>query len=76
MIRMPEWFHSVDMVICLIYLIEYSLKLYVAPSRFNYFIKASSLMNILLIIMPPLVFPYGTIDFGLFLQSLSRLLRI
>jgi len=76
MVRMPEWFCTADMVIGFIYLVEYSLKLYIAPSRFNYFINGGNLFNLVLVIMPPIVFSYSSGTLGLFCLTVSRLLRM
>jgi len=79
-VRMPHWFHQIDMVICFIYLIQYVLKLYISQNRCTYFIDYSNdytnLVNLTLIICPPLVLPYESDSIGLFLVSLSRLIRV
>lgn len=73
--RMPSYFDLLDVVICLIYLLNYILMIFIQPSRYAYFMSKKSLMEIIIII-PPLVYSYDCDQLGLFLKACSRMLRI
>ena len=73
--RMPKWFELADTFICLIYLTNYILVLFISPNRCIYFISNESLID-LLIIIPVFIYPYECGQLGLFMKSLSRMLRI
>jgi hypothetical protein len=73
--RMPKDFELVDVLICLIYLVNYILMLFIAPSRYVFFLSNDSIKE-MLIVIPVLVFPYNCDKLGLFLKATSRMFRL
>lgn len=66
--RIPIWFHITDVCVCVIYLLEYFMKLFISQNRCSYFMSRVSIMD-LLIIIPSIVCgnnPYRTPISGLF----------
>jgi len=55
--RMPKSFELVDNFICLIYLVNYILVLFISPNRCIFFISNESMMD-LVIIIPVFIYPY------------------
>ena len=73
--RMPQTYDMVDIFICLVYLINYILQIFISHSRYTFFISNYSIME-MFIIIPVLIFPYDCNEVGLFFKALSRMLRI
>lgn len=76
MVRMPRWFHTLDMVICLIFLLEHLIRLYISPNRCSYFMSLDSILTMVLIIFPAIIFNYDAAYYELQFQSFSRIYRI
>ena len=65
-----------DTVICWLLLIQYSIQLYVAPQRCQFFISPSNLLKAFVVILPPIMWGFEA-DAPIFqLQAFSRLFRI
>ena len=73
--RMPKVFELADLLICFMYLANYILVLFISPNRCIYFISNESLMD-MFIMVPVFIYRYDCGKLGLFLKSLSRMLRI
>ena len=52
---MPKLYLLLDIIICLIFLMEYLMKAFIAQNRYLYFVSIDSAAD-LIIIVPPLVF--------------------
>ena len=73
--RMPRNYELVDILICLIYLVQYILMIFISHSRYTFFLSNESIRE-MFIIIPVLIFPYECDRLGLFFKALSRMLRI
>jgi len=73
--RMPKSYELIDIFICLVYLVQYILMIFISHSRYAFFISNQSIQE-MFIIAPVLIFPYECSRFGLFMKALSRMLRI
>jgi hypothetical protein len=67
-VRMPRWFYNMNVIIGLIFLVEFVLYFYVATNKSEFLFSLSNghLTDLMCIIMPPVVFSYETGRFGLF----------
>ena len=75
--RMPQIFDWIDKPVCIIYAIYYFLKLYIAVNRCQYFIEIENLIQLLLVIMPPIFLGWNvTSQPSLVLLAISRLFRL
>ena len=75
--RMPAIFELVDTPVCYIYAIHYFLNLFIAVNRCQFFIERYNLIQLFLVIVPPIVLPWhSTSQLSLLLLALSRLLRL
>ena len=75
--RMPAVFELVDAPVCYIYAIHYFLNLFIAVNRCQFFIERYNLIQLFLVIVPPIVLPWhSTSQLSLLLLALSRLLRL
>lgn len=72
---MPKKFETIDVFICLIYLIHFLLMLFISPSRYAFFVSTQSFQE-MSIIIPPLVFPYDCNTTGLLFKAISRMIRL
>jgi hypothetical protein len=75
-VRMPRWFYTTNVIIGFTFLVEYFLYLYIAQDRLGFVTNFNHLARLVIIILPPIVFPYDTNKFGMFMQSLSALSRL
>lgn len=69
------WFNIIDIIVCVVFLMDFMMGLYVSQRRFQDFISLDTAVE-LIIIFPILVFPNSTQEYAVFLVALSRLLRI
>ena len=73
--RMPVLFEYIDKGICLIYLVNYVIVIYISQNRCQYFISNASIVE-LFIIIPVVLLPYNCDYYGVLLKAASRMLRI
>ena len=55
-------FHQVDRPVCILYAIDYSLHLYIAANRCQYFIERYNLVVLVLVIAPPILLPWSSLS--------------
>jgi hypothetical protein len=72
---MPINYELLDVFICLTYLVQYTMMIFISHSRYAFFVSSQSVQE-MFIIIPVLIFPYNCAKFGLFMKALSRMLRI
>ena len=70
-------FQMADAFIMGLHLIEFSIRLYIAPQRCHFFIQPWNLMLLFIVIMPPILWDNDNEEYWLmFFQAVSRFLRI
>lgn len=75
--RMPEYFDYFDTPVCVIYAVHYFLNLYIAQNRCQFFVTSYNLMQLFLVIIPPIVLPWSSRSkFSLICLAISRLIRL
>lgn len=75
--RMPQIFDWMDKPVCIIYAVHYFLNLYIAVNRCQYFIESYNLIQLILVIMPPIFLNWNvTSQPSLVLLAISRLYRL
>ena len=72
---MPPIYEYIDQGICLLYLTNYLIIIYISQNRCQYFISNDSITEIF-IIFPVLLFPYACEYYGILFKAVSRVLRI
>ena len=75
--RMPKYFEYFDTPVCVIYAVHYFLNLYIAQNRCQFFVTSYNLMQLFLVIIPPIVLPWSSRSkFSLICLAISRLIRL
>ena len=72
---MPQLYELVDKVLCLTFLVNYILKIFISQNRIQFFKEGESIKD-LLVIVPVLIFDYDCGQFGLFMKTVSRVVRL
>ena len=72
---MPQLYEYIDLGICMIYLINYLLIIYISQNRCQYFISSESIIE-LIVIFGVIIFPYNCDYAGVLLKSISRMFRV
>ena len=68
-------YELIDKVLCLIYLVNYVLKIFISQNRCQYFIESESIKD-LMVIVPVIIYDYDCGQFGLFMKAVSRVVRL
>ena len=75
--RMPEMFDWIDKPVCILYAVHFFLNLYIAVNRCQFFIEFDNLIQLTLVILPPIFLSWNvTSQTSLVLLSISRLYRL
>jgi len=74
---MPQFFDWVDKPVCIIYAVHYSLNIYIAANRCQFFIEFYNLIQLVAVIVPPIFLSWNvTSQLSLVLLAISRLYRL